>query len=356
MNRTPIRRRPRASEQGYMLVAAMFLLFILVISMAVAVPIVKKQIQHDRDVETMHRGKQYARAIRMYYKKFGAYPPNMDALVKTNNLRFLRRKYADPTAGKVDPTTGKADWKIIHLGQNKVPTAWGFFGQPLNGAGGAAGCGVPGLSGSSGIGTSGAGSSGFGSSGFGTSGIGSSWTGSTGLGGASTPGCTPSGSTDSGSTNPNGSTDPNNPNSGNSVSTTGPGGAAGADPNAPGGTTGPGAGTGLTGQTFGGGIIGVSPNSPKQSILVLHKKNHYNQWEFVYDPLQEQMMMQGGNTGLGGNGVGGNGAGGNGVGGTGAGGTGAGTNSFGGNGSGSSGSSGGSGTGSGTPPTTPPSQ
>jgi len=90
-----------------MLVAAMFLLFILVISMAVAVPIVKKQIQHDRDVETMHRGKQYARAIRMYYKKFGAYPPNMDALVKTNNLRFLRRKYADPTPAKLTPPPAK---------------------------------------------------------------------------------------------------------------------------------------------------------------------------------------------------------------------------------------------------------
>jgi hypothetical protein len=54
----------------------------------------------------------------------------------------------------------------------------------------------------------------------------------------------------------------------------------------------------LSGQTFGGGgIIGFSPNSPKQSIMVYKKKNHYNEWEFVYDPLAEQMMMQGGNTG-----------------------------------------------------------
>jgi hypothetical protein len=51
------------------------------------------------------------------------------------------------------------------------------------------------------------------------------------------------------------------------------------------------------GQTFGGGgIIGFSPNSPKQSILVYKTKNHYNEWEFVYDPLAEQ-MMQGGNSG-----------------------------------------------------------
>jgi hypothetical protein len=62
--------------------------------------------------------------------------------------------------------------------------------------------------------------------------------------------------------------------------------------------SGTGTGTGLSGQTFGGGgIIGFSPNSPKQSIMVYKKKNHYNEWEFVYDPLAEQMMMQGGNTG-----------------------------------------------------------
>ena len=37
--------------------------------------------------------------------------------------------------------------------------------------------------------------------------------------------------------------------------------------------------------------------SPKQSILVYKKKNHYNEWEFVYDPVADQMTIQGGNTG-----------------------------------------------------------
>ena len=306
------RRRPRPSEQGYMLVAVMFLMAILVISMSVAAPIIKKQIQHDREIETMHRGKQYIRAIRMYYKTFGAYPPNMDALVNTNKIRFLRKKYADPT-------TGKADWKIIHVGQNKVPTAWGFFGQPLTvttmagtGPGGAAGLGQSSLNGSNGA--------------LGAAG------GSIGVTGPTDP--------NSGTPDPNSSGDPNNPS-----------GTTGAGTNGtPGSTT----GTGLTGQTFGGaGIIGVSPNSPKQSILLRHKKNHYNEWEFVYDPLAEQMMMQGGNTGLGGNGLGGNGAGGTGVGGNGIGGNGIGGNGIGGNNGGAGGPSGGTGSGTGTSPTPP---
>jgi type II secretory pathway pseudopilin PulG len=230
MKPAPIRRPARLSEEGYILVMVIFLVALLTLSLAVALPRVAKEIQRDRELETMHRGKQYARAVRMYYKKFGAYPPNVDALVKpTNNIRFLRKKYADPT-------TGKEDWKPILFGQNKAPTAMGFFGQAL------AGTTIAGIGPSGGNGLTG------GSSLAG----GSSFNQQTSTTDTSAP---------SGSTAPTGST------------------------------------TGLTGQTFGGaGIIGFSPTSPKQSILVYKKKNHYNEWEFVYDPISEQ-MMQGGNTG-----------------------------------------------------------
>lgn len=266
------RRRPQPAEEGFTLIAVICLVAILVIAMAVAAPSIRKDIQRDRDVETMQRGKQYKRAIKLYYKKFNAYPPNVEALLNTNNIRFLRKKY-------IDPTTGKDEWKIIRFGQNKVPTAWGFFGVPVNGstiAGTGPNGGGTGLSGTSGNG----GSSNGGSYGaFGAFGSGGSSSGSTGTG-----------------TGPNA----NNGASGTpgTPGTPGaPGGTGSADPNAPGGSGS--TGTGLTGQTFGGGaIIGFSPSSPKQSILVLHKKNHYNEWEFVYDPLAEQMMMQGGNTGM----------------------------------------------------------
>src|SRR5258708_14110758 len=106
----------------------MFMLALLIISMAVALPKIAADVQRDRELETMHRGLQYRRAIQLYYKKFRRYPPNLDALVKTNDVRFLRKKY-------VDPTTGKAEWKPIMIGQNKTPVPMGFFGQPLGGIG-----------------------------------------------------------------------------------------------------------------------------------------------------------------------------------------------------------------------------
>ena len=41
----------------------------------------------------------------------------------------------------------------------------------------------------------------------------------------------------------------------------------------------------LTSQTLGGGpIVGVVSTSKEESIRVFNNKNHYNQWQFIYDP------------------------------------------------------------------------
>ncbi|MBC7928803.1 MAG: hypothetical protein H7039_24430, partial [Bryobacteraceae bacterium] len=51
---------------------------------------------------------QYNRAIQLYVAKFQRYPQNLDDLEKTNNIRFLRRRFKDPF-------TGKDDWRQIHV-------------------------------------------------------------------------------------------------------------------------------------------------------------------------------------------------------------------------------------------------
>src|ERR1039458_8631564 len=94
MKHASIRHR-KPSEEGYMMVVVIFMLALIMISLSVAAPVIRKEIQRDRDVEMMHRGKQYARAVRLYYKRFTAYPPNVDALVQQNEIRFLRKKYID---------------------------------------------------------------------------------------------------------------------------------------------------------------------------------------------------------------------------------------------------------------------
>jgi type II secretory pathway pseudopilin PulG len=256
---------------------AIFFIALLVISLAVAAPKMARSIQRDRDLETFHRGMQYRRAVQLYYRKFHAYPPNVEALVNTNDIRFLRKKYKDPI-------TGQDDWKPIAFGQNKTPTAMGFFGQPLAGnASTLAGIGPGGAGGLPGATTPGGA---FG----GTSG-GSGIFGSSGDSGQS-PAAGTSGTTD----NSGGS-------AGTSSGTDSSGTAGAAGGTTSGGTSSTGAGTGTSsspgGPTIGGaGIIGFSPASDKTSILVYKKKQHYNEWEFTYDPLSDMQTVGGGNAGL----------------------------------------------------------
>jgi type II secretory pathway pseudopilin PulG len=319
-------RGPGSGDAGYILLAVLFLVVMVLIALALAAPKVAADIERDREVELMHRGLQYRRAIQLYYRKFGAYPPNMDVLEKVNQIRFLRKRYRDPV-------TGKDEWHLIHFGENKAPTTMGFFGQPLGGTGiGGTGCGGQsvgsvttstfGSSGSfggssssgssSGSGSFGSGSFG-GSSSFGSSGTGTSSAGTTGCGTpdsgtASGLSGSPAGSGSSSLTDPNagnsGGANSANSNGANSNGTNGntSNGTDGSSTTAGGGTTSTnGAGTASTsggstlggnGQTFGGGgIIGVESTSPKATILVYKTKKHFNEWEFVYDPISERMTV-----------------------------------------------------------------
>src|ERR1700730_16427461 len=103
-------RRAQSGEEGYLLIAVLFMMALLLFALATAAPRVSYDLRRDREVETVHRGMQYARAIQLYYRKFGHYPVSIDELLDSNHLRFLRRKY-------VDPMTGKQDWRLIHVGQ-----------------------------------------------------------------------------------------------------------------------------------------------------------------------------------------------------------------------------------------------
>src|SRR5271165_6503420 len=115
----------RAGEEGYMLIGVLVLVAFVLIALAVAAPKVAVDLQRDKELELIHRGQQYSRAIRLFYKKFQRYPSTLDQLEKTNEIRFLRKRYRDPV-------TGKDEWRLIHYGEATVkPT--GLFGAPLSG-------------------------------------------------------------------------------------------------------------------------------------------------------------------------------------------------------------------------------
>src|SRR5271165_4255060 len=103
----PVGRRQR--DGGYLLIAILFVLALIVVGMAAELPKLVQQIKRDREEEMIHRGTEYARAIKKFYKKFGRYPANLEQLDNTNQIRFIRKRYKDPLA-----KDGK--WKLLNYG------------------------------------------------------------------------------------------------------------------------------------------------------------------------------------------------------------------------------------------------
>ena len=280
-------RRSRAaadtrSEAGFILLAVLFLVALILITLAVAAPKIAQSIRRDRELELMHRGEQYKRAVKLYYRKFGAYPSTIDQLVNTNQIRFLRKRYTDPM-------TGKDDWKIIHQGEQHVKMM-GLFGQPIASSAGpsAAGTSIAGI-----------GQSGFGN---GTAGAAS---------GTSAPEQRGDGRIGldhwiDGRDLQTGLQRIRGLDGRKRVRTERLRGARRERPRRgrPGSAqldwvSGTG---GNTNPTFGGGpIVGVKIPDTKASIKEYKLQKHYNEWEFVYDPLEEQ--LQGGGAMFGGAGA-----------------------------------------------------
>ena len=255
-----------------MLVGLIVAIFLILLVLGTAAPKVARDLRREREVEAEHRANQYVRAIQLYYRKFGHYPGNMDQLEKSNNIRFLRQQY-------VDPMTGKADWRMIKVGENKT-TVKGFFGQPLAGL-------TPGLGTAAGMasqGAIGAGAAGssspsaFGSSSPGTGGLGSSSGG-------------PGSSTTSAFGSPTGSTGAATSGASGTGPTTGGDSAFGSSS-----SSGSSSGTGSQSATSftGGGspFMGIGSSKTGDSIIEPNEQTTYQTWEFLYDPRLEQLKAK----------------------------------------------------------------
>jgi len=106
------RRLSGSSQSGYILVSLMMIAALVVIALSAAIPTIKLELRRDREEELIHRGVQYSRAIRRYFKRFGRYPVSLDDLESANNMRFLRKRYKDPVTGE--------DFKLLHFGEIKM--------------------------------------------------------------------------------------------------------------------------------------------------------------------------------------------------------------------------------------------
>jgi len=231
----------RSAERGYVMMTLLLTLALMIIMAAAIVPSITFEIKRDREEEMIHRGVQYSRAIRAYYKKFGRYPVSLENLENTNQQRFLRKRYKDPLTGK--------EFRLLHFGEAKLS---------LNGM--SAGS----IPGASTIGSNGQ------------------------LNGPGGPqSSSPFGSTtfppQSPQTRQNASDSTQSDSTGNDSQGTQSGTAGGLNSNDR---------SSPNPQTFGGGpIVGVASTSKNATIREFDKKKKYNEWQFVYDPTLDRGFL-----------------------------------------------------------------
>jgi type II secretory pathway pseudopilin PulG len=246
-------------ESGYMLITLMLIIALAAMALLAMLPEIGQQIKRDQEEELRHRGSSYMRAIQRFYKKFGRYPTRIEELENTNKIRFLRKRYTDPMTR--DPQTGKEkDFKFLHMQDvhlNNGPLLAGarlpVQNQPT---------GPNGPSSSFSSGPQGGLQSALGQ--IQQSGV------QTSVSGIAPNNAANDESEPGNPANPQGNSNPSSPFS--------------SSPN-----TGSNSGGGFNGPTFGGGpILGVASTSKAKSIREFDKKNHYNDWLFIYDPTTDR--------------------------------------------------------------------
>ncbi|HUI83979.1 MAG TPA: hypothetical protein VL240_07140 [Candidatus Binatia bacterium] len=265
-------------EAGYVLLAVMLMMAFLVITATyVVAPYVVQQIKRDREEELIHRGTEYARAIKKFYKKNGRYPASLDDLDK-GQIRFLRKRYKDPL-------TKDGKWKLLNYADIATMLNTAAPGTPAALMGTQGGTLTPGGA----VVPGGASSSPFGIQQQQRPGPTTGFPVNSDQG--SNPEGVPSGNftgfpanSDQGS-NPEATAGTNQPfslgNSPQSGSASQPGGTGSIFGQNPGGD-----------QTFGGGaIVGVASMSKDPTIRLYNKKKKYNEWVFIYNPMMDQQNV-----------------------------------------------------------------
>lgn len=259
--RRPSRCGGKQKDSGYALLLLMLAVALLMITMLGVAHNYKREIQRDREVEMIHRGEQYERAVRRFYIKNSRYPVSIEQLENMNKIRYLRKRYKDPMSPD-------GEWKLVH------PTDFNMTGavtQPTTGTAAGSSPSTPLQPAAQDAGGSATGVS--------------PAAAPTGTVAGPTSG-TDTGNSSGGSTSGNGSSAFGNSSSG---STGGVGSTQGSSAFG----TPAGAGNNATnGQVLGGGdIYGVVSKSKQKGFHIFGEKEKYNEWFFVYVPAMDKGQL-----------------------------------------------------------------
>lgn len=104
-------RKTPPGERGFALLLVIFVMTLMLLAAMTASPVLYTQIQREKEQEAIWRGKQYARAVKLFYRKNGHFPVSLEDLSKPRlNVRYLRQPYTDPL------NTEDGAWRMIYVG------------------------------------------------------------------------------------------------------------------------------------------------------------------------------------------------------------------------------------------------
>ncbi|MEO8277103.1 MAG: type II secretion system protein [Thermoanaerobaculia bacterium] len=101
------------------------LITVMSILTAAVLPLWSGMIRRDKEEELISRGLQYAEAIRVFQRRFGRLPVQLDELLKVEP-RSIRRLWDDPM-------TGKEDWVLLIEGAPPGTPQGGVVIDPTTG-------------------------------------------------------------------------------------------------------------------------------------------------------------------------------------------------------------------------------
>jgi type II secretory pathway pseudopilin PulG len=114
----------RRRAAGFTLVGVVVAIAILTILIAAVGPSVYAVVQRDKEMELIFRGRQYARAVQFFQRRFGRLPTSLRELTEARP-RMLRKKFKDPMCNC-------DDWQLIIAGTPDAvpPGSGGGSGLP----------------------------------------------------------------------------------------------------------------------------------------------------------------------------------------------------------------------------------
>jgi type II secretory pathway pseudopilin PulG len=123
--------RTRTSEAGFTLAGLIVAITIIMLVIAYTVPQQwSKIMQRERDYQTIHAMRQYARAIYNFRAKNNSLPTSLQQIADARNPRFIRG-----SGELIDPLTGEVDWIPIPATAQQ-PVAQPSTGPPIGLPGG----------------------------------------------------------------------------------------------------------------------------------------------------------------------------------------------------------------------------